>query len=216
MKAKDSFIAIPDRIAAGSYLILGALCAEELTIKNCRPDHMDATVKILEQYGVEMKISSDSITVLGTSSGKNNAPITVLGGVRRQNLNIRTHEYPGFSTDLQSPLVTFLTQMNAETIVFETIFEGRFKYVEDLTQLGADITIMNPREILINGPTQFHAPSPEGIIMAHDIRAGFAVIIAAILAKGVTTIKNIHLIDRGYEQIELVLTALGVHIQRIS
>ena len=129
-----------------------------------------------------------------------------------------THEYPGFPTDLQPIIATYLTQTQGESVVFETIFEGRFKYVEDLTRLGANMHVLNSREILIKGKTPFIACGTEieKELCAHDIRAGFAVVLAALIAKGDSMIKNVHLIDRGYEQLEEVLAELGADIRRIN
>ncbi len=186
-------------------MILGALCAEELEIQNCEPKHLEAVTELLVEAGVSVTVDTNSITVRGSAS------------VDLKSIpSLRTHEYPGFPTDLQSPLVTFLTQAQGESIIFETIFEGRFKYVEDLTKIGATITVMNPREILVKGPTALNElPSGEELT-AHDIRAGFAVVLAALVGTGKFTINNIHLIDRGYENIEGKLKALGANIERVA
>ncbi len=203
LSAKKSFVTIPDRITAGSYLILGALAAQELTIKNCRPDHMESVTKMLAECGVKMDIAQDSITVYGGDSYK---PVSEL----------RTREYPGFPTDLQSPMVTFLTHCAGDSRVVETIFEGRFKYVEDLIKLGARITTVNSREIIVHGPMESRQLTTKELLTAHDIRAGFAVVLAALIGKGTSTVLNVHLIDRGYEQLEQVLRGLGAHIDRVS
>jgi UDP-N-acetylglucosamine 1-carboxyvinyltransferase len=129
--------------------------------------------------------------------------------------DIITKEYPGFPTDLQSPMVTYLTQVKGKSRVFESIFEGRFKYVEDLSKLGAKIEILGDREIVVDGPTSLRASSPHTDLTTHDIRAGFAVILGAIVASGKSKISNVHLVDRGYEEIEKVLGGLGVSIERV-
>jgi UDP-N-acetylglucosamine 1-carboxyvinyltransferase len=197
--------AIPDRIEAGSYLILGALSAKDLTIENCRPEHMEAPIQLLRNSGVNISVGSDgkSLVLKNDKSAHEFKPF-----------NIRTHEYPGFPTDLQSPMVTFLSQVSGESTVLETIFEGRFKFTEDLTKLGANITIMNPREIIVRGPTAFGELRDGDVLQAHDIRAGFAVVIAAILAKGTCRVSNVHYIDRGYAKIEEKLRGIGVKIER--
>ena len=201
LDSKIPYRAIPDRIEAASFLILGALCAKEMTIEHCEPRHMEAVIHLLKESGVDMKIGTDSITVQGVSHPKP--------------FNVRTHEYPGFPTDIQSPIVTYLTQAEGESTIFETIFEGRFKYTEDLTKMGASVIMMNPREILIKGPTPLRQPSEKDELRAHDIRAGFAVVLAALIGKGTFTIHNIHLIDRGYEKLEERLSKLGVDIKRV-
>ena len=142
------FVTIPDRIEAGSFLILGALCSENMTIKDCEPKHMEAVINMLKGSGVPMEIGKSSVKIT-----RNVAPTAMLSPVA----DLRTHEYPGFPTDLQAPAVVFLTQTNGESRVFETIYEGRFKYVNDLNKIGADITAVNPREVLIQGPTPLEA-----------------------------------------------------------
>jgi UDP-N-acetylglucosamine 1-carboxyvinyltransferase len=130
-----------------------------------------------------------------------------------KSVNVRTHEYPGFPTDLQAPMVTFLTQTTGESIVLETIYEGRFKFTDNLKKLGADITIMNPREILIRGNAELKSITGESL-ESYDLRAGFATVIAALLAKGTSVVNNVYYIDRGYENLEGRLSALGANIVR--
>lgn len=196
-----SYVTIPDRIEAGSFLFLGALCADNLRIKNCNPAHLEVIINMLKNSGVPLSITADSIEI------KNNAKSTFTA------FNVRTHEYPGFPTDLQAPVVTFLTQAKGESLVFETIYEGRLKFVQNLSHLGADITVMNAREVLIRGGNELKNNSEESLD-AFDIRAGFATIMAALVAKGTSTIHNAYFIDRGYEAIETRLQALGADITR--
>ena len=112
--------------------------------------------------------------------------------------------------------MTFLTQVTGESSIFETIFEGRFKYIEDLSKMGATVTIMNPREIIVKGPTMLSQLPAGEELRAYDIRAGFAVVMAALVGKGTFTISNIHLIDRGYERLEERLTKLGAKVRRVG
>jgi UDP-N-acetylglucosamine 1-carboxyvinyltransferase len=205
LSPKKGYVTIPDRIEAGSYLLLGALCAEELTLTHCRPDHMEAVINLLKSSGVPIETTKDEVRIRGNRQSNDSCT----------SFNVRTHEYPGFPTDLQSQMVAFLSQTTGESIVLETIFEGRFKFTEELTKLGATITAMNPREILIKGPSTF-TELPEGeFLSAHDIRAGFAVVMAALVAKGTFTINSVHLIDRGYEKLEERLAAIGAQIKRV-
>ncbi len=197
------FVTIPDRIEAGSFLLLGALCAKDLVIEKCEPKHMMAVLHLLGDAGVVTEVGADTITLKGNTRA--NAAF--------KSFNISTKEYPGFPTDLQAPAVVFLTQVTGESSVLETIFEGRFKYVEDLIQLGANITVINPREVRTKGPTAF--AKTIGDLYAHDIRAGFAIVMAALVANGHFKVHNAHLIDRGYENLEERLTALGVEIRRV-
>lgn len=208
LSPKNSYVAIPDRIEAGSFLILGALCADELTIENCRPDHMEADISILRSAGVAIDVGKDYLKI--SKNGKvDNASWKPLS-------DLRTHEYPGFSTDLQPQVAVFLTQTSCESKVFETIYEGRFKYVEDLQKMGANITVMNPREILVKGPTPFKQLPDAEELNARDIRAGFAVVMAALVGTGKFTVNNVHLIDRGYEKLEERLKTLGANVKRVS
>jgi UDP-N-acetylglucosamine 1-carboxyvinyltransferase len=209
LSAKKPYVTIPDRIEAGSFLILGALCAEELTIADCQPKHMEAVINLLEQSGVPMEIGESDIKIV-----KNIAPSSFLSPTA----DLRTHEYPGFPTDLQAPAAVFLAETNGESRIFETIYEGRFKYIKDLNKIGADMVATNPREIIIHGPTLFNALSIEegdyAEITAHDIRAGFAVVVAALIGKGKFMVEDVHLIDRGYERLEERLRAIGADIER--
>ena len=208
---KHPFVTIPDRIETGSFLLLGALCARDLTITDCEPKHVESLTSLLRHSGVSITIEPTTIKI-----NNNVAPNLLLVPTA----DIRTHEYPGFPTDLQAPLVVFLTQANGESKVFETIYEGRYKYVEDLIKIGADITFLNTREIVVHGPTQLKSESekdPENVstLEARDIRAGFAIVMAALVGKGNFVITNVHLIDRGYEKLEYRLQMLGAKIERI-
>lgn len=206
LSPKIEYTAIPDRIEAGSMLILASLCAEDVTINRCNPDHIESLTHLLAQSGVNMEIKKGvidgSIRVFG-NSGELSA------------FNVRTHEYPGFPTDLQSPIVTYLSQVRGESMIFETIFEGRFKFIEELQKMGADVTVMNPREILVRGPKMLSSTGNGANLFAHDIRGGFAVLLAAICGQGTYTIDNVQLIDRGYADIENRLTNVGVNIKRV-
>lgn len=201
-----SYVTIPDRIEAGSFLILGALCADNLKINNCNPAHLESVINLLRESGVNILTSTNAIEIKNNGKIKNSS---------FKSFNVRTHEYPGFPTDLQSPIVTFLTQVTGESIVLETIYEGRFKFIENLSKLGANITTMNAREILVHGNADLKNNGEENL-EAYDIRAGFATVIAALLAKGSSVIKNVYFIDRGYENLEGRLGAIGAKIERKS
>lgn len=206
LAAKASFVTIPDRIETGSYLLLGALCAKNLNINKCRPEHLASLITMLKDSGVPVETTADSISIANNTASNSSF----------KSFDVKTQEYPGFPTDLQAQMVAYLTQASGESSIFETIFEGRFKYVEDLSKMGALITVMNPHEILVKGPASLRALPDAEELRAHDIRAGFAVVMAALVAKGTFTVNNIHLIDRGYEKLEERLTALGAQIHRVS
>lgn len=204
---KVAYKAIPDRIEAGSFLFLGALTAKELCIDNCNAEHIDLPIRLLRESGVSIEIIDQDKEVQS---------IKIINS--RENsfkpFNVITKEYPGFATDLQSPLVTYLTQCHGESTVEETIFEGRFKYVHDLKEMGANIEVVDGNKALIKGPSILQKDDDRELT-AHDIRAGFAIVLACLIAKGTFTINNVHLIDRGYENLENRLNALGADIKRV-
>lgn len=184
---------IPDRIEAGTYIIIGALSGKNLKIDNVIPEHLDSLLSKLEEIGVELQIGSDYVIV---SSQKEYKSTT-----------IKTAVYPGFPTDLQQPFTVLLTQSNGKSKVVETIWENRFMHIPYLNDLGADITVKNQIATII-GPSQLSATQ----VVATDLRAGAAMVAAALLAKGKTTITNVEHILRGYEQIVEKLTGVGAKI----
>jgi UDP-N-acetylglucosamine 1-carboxyvinyltransferase len=193
---------MPDRLEAGSFLILGALCAKDLEITNCNPEHLESLIETMKSSGVKMKLTKNSIKLEGNNK-KND---------QFKSLDIKTHEYPGFPTDLQSPFTVFLTQARGEALVHETIFEGRLNYVQDLIGMGAKIDIWDSLRVTVHGPAKLKGRKLHG----PDIRTGFAFIIAALVAEGESVIDNIYYIDRGYEKVEERLQKIGVDIQRIN
>ncbi len=202
---RKAFHTIPDRIEAGSFLILAALAGENIAVTGCEPKHLDSLTNSLKMAGVPLKVNSHSISVRAAKSMKS-------GNADFHAVNIKTHEYPGFSTDLQAPFAVFLTQVTGESRVFETIFEGRLNYASDLVKMGADVHVWNSHEMTIKGPKLLKGRELDG----PDIRAGLAYVLAAITARGRSVINNIHLIDRGYQRIEERLKAVGVDIERVS
>ena len=191
----------PDRIEAGSFVILAALAGKEVTIKSCEPKHMGALITLLEKAGVDLTVGSDTIMVRGAAKNSDYKVVSV-----------RTHEYPGFPTDLQAPMAVFLSQASGEGTILETIFDGRFRYADDLVRMGANITVMNPHKILIKGPRDLSRKELE----SPDLRGGLAYLIAAMVAEGTSTVDNAYLIDRGYEHIEDRLQKIGLNIKRES
>jgi UDP-N-acetylglucosamine 1-carboxyvinyltransferase len=194
-----SYKTMPDRIEAGSFLVLGALAARELRITNCNPLHLESPIEILRSAGVSIETKKNEIIVRGAKA------LTAV--------DIKTHEYPGFPTDLQAPMTVLLTQAEGESKVFETIFEGRLNYAEALTGMGASISMMDPHRALIRGRSELHGRK----LQSPDLRAGLAFVIAAIVAKGESVIHNVDTtIDRGYERVDERLRGIGVEIERIS
>ncbi|MBI3632918.1 MAG: UDP-N-acetylglucosamine 1-carboxyvinyltransferase [Candidatus Vogelbacteria bacterium] len=194
----QAYVTPSDRIEAGSFLVLGAVAGNDLEIKNCNPEDFEALIETLKHCGVEMDVAKNKITV----SSKNLPDY--------KTADIKTHEYPGFPTDLQAPMVVFLTQAVGEALVFETIFEGRLNFVDELIRMGADIRLWDPHRATVKGPSLLCGREVE----SPDIRAGLAFIIASIIANGQSIIHNVHYIDRGYENIEERLRSIGVDIVR--
>lgn len=188
---------IPDRIEAGSYLILGAVAGGEVTVENAIAEHLRALLSSLEAIGVEVKESTTAITV------KKKEPLAPL--------NVVTQPYPGFPTDLQAPLAVLLTQADGVSTLRETIFDGRFKYVDELRRMGADIKVERDTAI-ITGPVKLTGAPVE----ATDLRGGMALVIAALAAEGKSEVSGLEHIDRGYEHLTAKLQALGAKVQRIE
>jgi UDP-N-acetylglucosamine 1-carboxyvinyltransferase len=191
---------MPDRIEAGSFLLLGALAAEQLEITNCNPAHLEMLIELLRESGVVIDTTATTIQLRKVDARLFHA------------LQVRTHEYPGFATDLQPPMVVYLTQAKGESSMFETIWGGRLAYTQTMAGMGAKIELLNTQQIKIVGPTPLTATSLE----SPDIRAGLAFLMSAAIAKGTSTVGNIYHIDRGYERIEERLQKIGLNIKRES
>ena len=189
---------MPDRIEAGTFIILAAATRSRLKIKNCNPGHLDVLLTLLKNTGVNFEIGNDYVIV---------APSKKLKAI-----DIKTREYPGFATDFQAPLTVLLTQSKGISLVHETIYDGRLFYTDILNQMGADIIMADPHRVIVRGPSKLHGKK----IHSPDIRAGMALIIAALIAKGESIIDNVYQIDRGYEKIDERLRAFGADIKRIK
>ena len=188
---------IPDRIEAGTYVIIGALLGENLTIKNLIPSHIESLTSKLIEAGVEMNISEDSITI--EKRGKYKA------------VSIKTLPYPGFPTDLQQPLIPFLTQCHGISTVEETIWENRFQNVYDTNRMGANIIVKDNRIAKIKGVTKLTGKN----VTATDLRGGASMLICGLISEGITTIDNVKYILRGYDDICGKLSKVGAKIELI-
>ncbi len=185
---------IPDRIEAGTYIIIGALCGHMLKVDNVIPEHVDSLLLKLEEMGVDLEIGNDYVTVIDSNK-------------TLRATNIKTAVYPGFATDLQQPFTVLLTQAKGKSKITETIFENRFMHIPYLKKLGADIELKNQTATIL-GPRDLKGTE----VVATDLRAGAAMVAAALIAKGTTTITNAEHILRGYEQIVEKLTTVGAKI----
>lgn len=185
---------IPDRIEAGTYLILGALIGDNLKVENVIPEHISSLLDKFDEMGVNYKIDKNSIIVSKTDNLK---PVEVI-----------TKGYPGFATDLQQPFTVLLTQCDGVSHLTETIYENRFQNVEYLNSMGANIKI-NERTIEITGKTKLTANT----VKATDLRAGACMVLASLIADGKTIIADINHVLRGYENIIQKLQNIGAKIE---
>lgn len=190
---------IPDANEAATFLILGAATGSEITVKNAREEHLDLVLEKLREFGVSFRVKKNDITVVPTKK-------------LRAVTKLDTRVYPGIPTDVQAPFGVLATQAEGETFVFDTLFEGRFNYVSEIKKMGGEIKILNPHQVLISGKT----PLKGTVIKSYDLRAGAALIIAALTASGTTVIEEIYQVDRGYERIEERLQKIGANIKRIQ
>lgn len=200
LRAARPYETMPDRIEAGSFMLLAALAAKDMMIASCNPAHCESLIESLLYVGVPLEVGSDFVRIRAPKAGTVFKP-----------LSLRTHEYPGFPTDVQAPMAVFLTQSDGESTLFETIFEGRLSYTQDLVRMGADIKMYDSQHAIIKGPTPLRGKELEG----PDLRAGLAYIMAGIIAEGETKVANAYNIDRGYECIEERLSAIGAPITRV-
>jgi UDP-N-acetylglucosamine 1-carboxyvinyltransferase len=189
---------IPDRIETGTFAALVAACGGELEIRDCAPAHVAVPLQLLAAMGAT--VEADDAT--GVLCIRATPPLRAMG--------FRTHEYPGFATDLQPPFTVAMTQGAGLALVHETIYEGRLFYVDKLNKMGANVILCDPHRCIVEGPRRLHGTSLE----SPDIRAGIALLIAAACAEGRSTIENVYQIDRGFEKIEERLRGIGVRIKR--
>jgi UDP-N-acetylglucosamine 1-carboxyvinyltransferase len=189
---------IPDRIETGTFAVMGALTGGKIKIKKCNPDHIRAFLIHLEKAGVGIEEKKNELIVWGT---KNLKPV-----------NVVTHEYPGFATDLQPPFTLLMTQAKGSSLIHDPIFESRLMFTDTLNLMGANIVMNDPHRVTVNGPTKLSGRK----IVSPDLRAGITLLLAGLIADGKTRIENIYQIDRGYEKIEERLRKLGADIKRVE
>jgi len=189
---------IPDRIEAGTYLVVGALLGKKLKIDNMIPNHLEALIAKLTEAGVDMEIGIDNVIINEVKDYKA--------------VDIKTLVYPGFATDLQQVMATFLTQCKGKSLVEETIYENRFQNLLELEKMGASFKISKDnRKAVIKGKT----PLTGSEVNATDLRGGASLLVAGLIAEGTTTIDNISYILRGYDKIAEKLTEVGAKIEII-
>ncbi|MFM9280674.1 UDP-N-acetylglucosamine 1-carboxyvinyltransferase [Paenibacillus jiagnxiensis] len=193
-----SYEIIPDRIVAGTVMIAAAATRGSVTLSRCCPSHLSSLIHVLRRAGVQISASNDIMNVSCMSRPK---------AVDR----IITSPYPSFPTDLQSQVMVLLSLADGFSVMKETVFESRFKHVDELNVMGADISV-DMNVAFIRGVPRLYGASVE----ATDLRAGAALVIAGLAAKGRTTVEQVHHIDRGYDRIERLFQHLGARMHRQS
>lgn len=194
-----SHTVIADYLEAGSFIAAAAATGGDVVVKNVPIHDLDAYFNLLRGIGVPFAIKKNTVHIM---------PAKKLVACKR----LQTNVFPGFPTDLQPPFVVLLTQAHGTSYIHEALFEGRFAYFPELKKMGAKLTVKNAHEAYVQGHTRLRG----GIVRSCDIRAGAAMIVAALTAEGTTTINDIKYIDRGYEDFDGKLRALGARIQRVE
>lgn len=191
------FEVIPDRIEAGTYLCAGAITNSTITLERVRPDHLDAVTAKLEQMGCRVESTESTMTVYPAAELKH--------------VDIITQEYPAFPTDMQAQFLALATLAKGASTIDERLFENRFMHVSELQRLGADIKLSGHVATVV-GPCELFGAD----VMATDLRASSALVLAAMAAEGTTNVHRIYHLDRGYENLEQKLCALGAKIERLK
>ncbi|AQX53161.1 UDP-N-acetylglucosamine 1-carboxyvinyltransferase [Priestia flexa] len=186
---------IPDRIEAGTYMVMGASMGKEVIVDNVIPQHLESLTAKMREMGIHIETSSDQILVATRELLK---PV-----------DIKTLVYPGFPTDLQQPFTTLLTKASGTSVVTDTIYGARFKHIDELRRMNASVKVEG-RSAIINGPIQLQGAR----VKASDLRAGAALVTAGLMAKGITEVTGLEHIDRGYSHLVDKLSSLGAMIWR--
>lgn len=196
-----TYAIIPDQIEAGTFMIAAAATGGDLVINNVIPTHLEA---------ISAKLMESGVRVIEGDDGREFF-LRVTADARPRAVNIKTLPYPGFPTDLQQPMMSFLSAAEGNSFIVENIFEERFNHVPELRRMGANINLSG-RTAYIEGVERLSGAP----LYASDLRAGAALIVAALMAEGVSQVYNIHYVDRGYEYFEQKLRALGADMRRVE
>ena len=194
---KTDYSIIPDQIEAGTFMFAAAATRGDVTVMNVIPKHLEATIAKLVEIGCEVEEFDDAVRVVSKGD--------------LHNTQVKTLPYPGFPTDMQPQIAVTLALAEGTSIVTESIFENRFKYVDELTRMGANIKVESNIAI-INGVTRYTGAR----VNAPDLRAGAALVIAGLVAEGITVIDDIYFIERGYEEFDQKLRGIGAQIEKVS
>ncbi len=187
---------IPDRIEAGTFMVAGAITGSTISIAPVIPDHVVAVTAKLQEVGVRVVLEDSD-------------RLTVIGGHGYRGVDIETLPFPGFPTDMQAQFMALLTLCEGNSVITETVFENRLQHVAELNRMGANIKLKGNVAVVSGVPALSGAP-----VMATDLRASAALVLAGLSAQGTTTIKGLHHLDRGYENIEQKLRGLGAKLHR--
>jgi UDP-N-acetylglucosamine 1-carboxyvinyltransferase len=193
---------VPDRIEAGTFVIAAGVTHGHITLRSAPCDHLGAFLSVMSDMGVSISCGNDTIEVDATA--------TDLQPLRSR--DIETQPYPGLATDLQPPTCVLLTQAAGVSHVHESVFEDRLEWLGELRRMGARVEIVDQHHALIDGPSPLHGAEVE----IGDLRAGASLILAALAADGITTIRGAHHVHRGYEKIDAKFLELGARIERIA
>lgn len=188
---------IPDQIEAGTFMCAAAVTRGDIMVKNVIPKHLEAISAKLTEMGCEVVEFDEAVRVLGKP--------------RQRHMNFKTLPYPGFPTDLQPQMTVALALAEGTSVVTESIFENRFKYVDELSRMGAEIKVEGSVAI-VDGVNAFSGAQ----VIAPDLRAGAALVLAGLAAEGFTTVEEVGYIERGYECFVEKLCALGANIERVD
>jgi len=190
---------LPDRIETGTYMLAVAMTGGKVRLQNAVLEHLSSAVGLLSQTGVEVEQDNGDIVVFRDI----NVPL--------KNIDIMTEPYPGFPTDLQAQFMAMMTLADGAGMVTETIFENRFMHVPELSRMGADITVQG-NSAIVRGVDKLTGAE----VMATDLRASVALVMAGLVAEGTTTVNRIYHLERGYEDITGKLSACGAQIQKVA
>lgn len=194
----DVYTIIPDRIVAGTLMMAAAVTRGNVTLTNVNPGHLTSVIHVLRRSGIQITVDDDIINI--SHSGRPKSIDRIV-----------TSPYPAFPTDLQSQVMVLLALADGMSVIKETIFDSRFRHVEELNRMGADIRV-DLNNAFIRGVPRLYGATVE----ATDLRAGAALVIAGLAAQGMTVIEQVHHIDRGYDRIEMIFQCLGAAIRRTS
>lgn len=197
------FTIIPDRLEAGTLLLAAIATRGEVLVSNAVPAHLSSLTSKLVEMGADVQI--------GGHSGDGPLGIQVSGATKLQSVTLQAVPYPGFATDLHPPMASALTQVTGVSFIHERVYDNRTLYVSELRKMGAQITLGSSSSVLIEGPSALRGTR----VRALDIRAGAAVVVAALAAEGTTTLEDIHHLDRGYENLAGTLSSIGAKIERV-